>query len=54
MDKKRFKWETRGKALKENMIFGEQYRFTVLTSRMIRMEYAADGNFEDRATQYFF
>ena len=25
-------------------------RFTVLTSRLIRMEWAEDGNFEDRAT----
>ena len=25
-------------------------RFTVLTSRLIRMEWAADGKFEDRAT----
>ncbi len=54
MGKERFKWETRGKALNDNVITGENYRFTVLTSRMIRMEYAADGVFEDRATQYFF
>lgn len=33
------------------IIQGEQYRFTILTSRMIRMEYAEDGRFEDRATQ---
>ncbi len=30
---------------------GERYRFTVLTSRLIRMEYAPDGVFEDRPTQ---
>ncbi len=30
---------------------GENYRFTVLTSRLIRIEYSEDGNFEDRATQ---
>lgn len=28
-------------------------RFTVLTSRLIRMEYAADGRFEDRPSQVF-
>ena len=28
-------------------------RFTVLTDRMIRMEYAPDGTFEDRATLTF-
>ncbi len=33
------------------MIQGERYRFTVLTSRLIRMEYSPDGIFEDRATQ---
>jgi hypothetical protein len=28
-------------------------RFTILTSRLIRMEYAADGRFEDRPSQVF-
>ncbi len=28
-------------------------RFTVLTSRLIRMEYAPDGRFEDRPSQPF-
>ena len=28
-------------------------RFTVLTSRLVRMEYSSDGTFEDRATQVF-
>lgn len=28
-------------------------RFTVLTSRLIRMEFSSDGRFEDRATQTF-
>lgn len=32
-------------------VSGEHYRFTVLTSRLIRMEYAPDGIFEDRPTQ---
>lgn len=36
---------------KEAVICGKNYRFSVLTSRMIRMEYDAEGIFEDRATQ---
>jgi alpha-glucosidase (family GH31 glycosyl hydrolase) len=35
----------------DNMITGNNYRLTLLTSRLIRMEYSADGCFEDRATQ---
>ncbi|WP_251135738.1 glycoside hydrolase family 31 protein [Exiguobacterium sp. s133] len=35
----------------EAIIQGNHYRFTILTSRMIRMEYAEDGRFEDRPTQ---
>ena len=35
-------------ALKENMIIGKKYRFTFLTERLIRLEYSADGVFEDR------
>ena len=54
MGQRRFKWETRGKAIEENIVQGDKYRFTVLTSRMFRMEYAEDGVFEDRASQYFF
>lgn len=54
MEKGRFQWETRGKALADNIVKGKKYRFTVLTSRLIRMEYDADGVFEDRATQSFF
>lgn len=54
MKKGRFKWETRGKALEKNTEVGANYRFTVLTPKMIRMEYAEDGVFEDRASQKFF
>lgn len=36
---------------KSAVIKGEKYRFTVLTDRLIRLEYAEDGVFEDRATQ---
>ena len=36
------------------VVSGEHYRFTVLTSRMLRLEYSADGVFEDRATRLAF
>lgn len=38
-------------ANKDCIIRGEKYRFTVLTSRLIRIEYNENGAFEDRATQ---
>ncbi len=38
-------------ASERSIIKGDFYRFIVLTSRLIRMEYAEDGIFEDRATQ---
>ena len=50
----RFSWQVRPVALPENMITGKQYRFTVLTPCLIRMEYASDGYFEDRASQTAF
>ena len=34
----------------ENVIQCEKYRFTVLTSRLIRMEYSETGEFEDHLT----
>lgn len=33
------------------VVQGEDYRFTILTSQLIRLEYSKDGKFEDRATQ---
>ena len=54
MKAKRFQWETKGKAIAENIVKGDKYRFTVLTPRLIRMEYDVEGIFEDRATQSFF
>ncbi|MBQ2921903.1 MAG: DUF5110 domain-containing protein [Tyzzerella sp.] len=54
MKKERFKWVTKGKALPENIVQGKNYRFTILTSRLIRLEYDTEGIFEDRATQSFF
>lgn len=50
----RFKWETRGKANDENIVKGDKYRFTVLTERLIRMEYDKDGEFVDLASQTVF
>lgn len=54
MTRNRFKWETRGKAHEGNIVKGEKYRFTILTTRLIRMEFSDEGTFEDRATQSFF
>jgi len=39
------------KSKKDVMIVGEKYRFTVLSERMIRLEYSENGIFEDRPTQ---
>ena len=50
----RFRWEVRPKALAENMVQGDTWRFTVLTPCLIRMEYNAQGVFEDRASQMVF
>ena len=36
---------------KKSIVCGKDYRFTVLTSQLIRLEYAKDGKFEDRKTQ---
>ena len=40
--------------LKENQIYGKNYRITLLTDSLIRFEYDIDGQFEDRATQMVF
>ena len=53
-DSGRFRCETCPRAAPENQITGTQYRFTVLTPRLIRMEYAPSGAFEDRASQTVF
>ena len=37
-------------ASNRNVIKGNTFRFTVLTPRLIRLEYNANGRFEDRAT----
>ncbi len=38
-------------SIKENMVIGKNYRFTILTERLVRLEYSASGKFEDRPTQ---
>ena len=35
---------------KDNMVTGDKYRFTIMSSRLIRLEYSPTGVFEDRAT----
>lgn len=51
---KRFHWQTRPKACEENVVSGAVWRFTVLTSRLIRLEYSKTGVFEDRPSQSVF
>lgn len=51
---KRFLYETRPVALSANIVSGKNYRFTVLTPSLIRMEYSKTGVFEDRASQSVF
>ena len=51
---KRFCWPVSPVALPENTIIGDKYRFTMLLPGLIRMEYAPDGIFEDRASQTAF
>ncbi len=46
-----FNFPIKPAAPKESMIQGEKYRFTILTSQLIRLEYNENGIFEDRATQ---
>jgi alpha-glucosidase (family GH31 glycosyl hydrolase) len=38
----------------KSVVKGDKYRFTVLTERLIRMEYSENGIFEDRATENIF
>ena len=51
---KRYQWPVRPVALAEHCILGKTYRFTILTDRLIRMEYDPMGMFEDRASQAIF
>ena len=47
----KYNFITSGRANEDAVIKGESYRFTVLTSSLVRMEYTENGYFEDRATQ---
>ena len=42
---KRFALGLDGNCYPDCVVEGEKYRFTVLTSRMLRMEYSEDGVF---------
>lgn len=42
---------SKAKALPNNIIKGDKYRFTILSERLIRMEYSTEGIFEDRPTE---
>ncbi len=44
-------WDTDPLANPDNVIQGKNFRFTLLTDSLIRMEYSEDGIFEDRPTQ---
>ncbi|MGM9606109.1 MAG: TIM-barrel domain-containing protein [Oscillospiraceae bacterium] len=46
-----FKLSARPMARAENIVSGANYRFTVLSDRIIRMEYSQSGQFVDAATQ---
>ncbi|KAF2836148.1 glycoside hydrolase family 31 protein [Patellaria atrata CBS 101060] len=46
----RYQFPTKPKANPEAVVSGDKYRFTVLTDRLIRYEWAEDGIFEDRAS----
>ena len=54
MDKKRFCWDTRPQAETENIVVCNKVRITVLTARLLRLEYSSVGIFEDRASQSAF
>lgn len=50
----RFACPMRPAAVADNLCAGKSYRFTVLTDRLIRLEYDTTGQFEDRASQSVF
>ncbi len=47
-------FDIRPKADERFVVAAEKYRITVLTDRMLRLEYSEDGEFEDRATRLAF
>ena len=54
MEYNRFKWPTNGKTIEENIVVSGNARFTVLTDRLIRLEYDLSGEFTDKASQFAF
>lgn len=46
-----YRYRTTPVAADAAIIKGNKYRFTILTSRLVRIEYNENGSFEDRATQ---
>ena len=40
------------KSFDETMIVGRNYRFTILSEVLIRLEYSPDGRFENRPTEF--
>ena len=54
MEYNRFKWPTNGKAIADNVIVCDKARFTILTDRLIRIEYALSSQFIDKASQFAF
>ena len=54
MEYNRFKWKTNGKANEKNIVVSGNARFTILTDRLIRMEYDLSGEFTDKASQFAF
>lgn len=51
MGMEQYRIETHPLCAPDAVIRGERYRICVLTDRLIRLEYAEDGQFEDRPTQ---
>ncbi len=49
--KERYRLRTRPLSPEANRITGENYRITVLTEGLIRLEYDRDAEFEDRGSQ---
>lgn len=48
---KQFKNNYNGTSNNKAIVQGQCYRFTILTSKLIRLEYSEKGKFEDRTTQ---
>ena len=54
MRNNRFIWQTRPIAATKNTVTSGNVRITVLTERLLRIEYCGNGIFEDRASQSVF